>query len=171
MVQTKLYVNGKEVSNTNNVTTNGSISHTTGGLPASNLYMWHNNLWPLDTANKLLERVSDAMMMPYTGGFPKWESYSDEDGSVHLVMALAGYKKEQLSVVVNGKTLTVSATKDEEDDNNGFNRVIARRAFTKDFTVGENLSLENCTVEYKDGLLHVVLPPVTEKLKKVLEIK
>lgn len=106
-------------------------------------------------------------------GFPKGDVFIDKDGNGVIELSLAGYKKDQLSVSVDGKIITVQAKKCEEcDDNRVYSR--ARRAFTQRFTnFGDGYDLENANVSYENGLLKIVVPKKEIKIKepRQLEIK
>ena len=60
--------------------------------------------------------------------FPKGDIFFDKDGNRVIELALAGYSKEQLSVVVEDGKLTVAAEKCNEDCAEE-QRTLARRAF------------------------------------------
>lgn len=109
-----------------------------------------------------------------TKGFPKGDIFLDKDENRVIELSLAGYKKEQLSVVVGDDSLTVSASKcDDSEDERAYTR--ARRAFTQKFTNlnGKLYNLEQTKVSYKDGLLRIVVPKkeIEEVKPKELEIE
>ncbi len=104
--------------------------------------------------------------------FPKGDIFLDKDGNRVIELALAGYSKEQLSVIVEDGTLTVSAEKCETDCEE--QRTLARRAFKQVFSsFGDGFDLEQAEVTYKDGLLRIVVPKVEkpEETAKQLTIK
>jgi HSP20 family protein len=104
--------------------------------------------------------------------FPKGDIFLDEDGNRVIELALAGYSKDQLSVVVEDGKLTVSAEKCE--DSSDERRTLARRAFRQVFSsFGDNFNLEGSEVTFKDGLLRVKVPKVEkpEEVAKSLPIK
>lgn len=113
--------------------------------------------------------------------FPKGDLYIDKDNNRVIELALAGYSKEQLSVTVDGGTLTVAATKCENECECGKDeeckcchpRTLARRAFKQVFSsLGEDFSLEKSKVSYKDGLLKIIVPRAErQEIIKQLEIK
>ena len=104
--------------------------------------------------------------------FPPYNIIRDEAKTV-LEMALAGYRKEDVSVVVEDGILSITGdnNRDDEKDSNHVHHGIATRRFVRKFTLGEYIEV-NCA-EMKDGMLIVeleeVLPP--EKQPKNIEIK
>ena len=101
-------------------------------------------------------------------GFPRGDIYQEEDKTI-IELALAGYKKEQLSVKVDGSKLIVSADKCEKD---GDSRTLARRAFTQEFFLNKTFDLEQTSVSFIDGLLQITVPKVKAepKISKVIDI-
>ncbi|KKM62753.1 hypothetical protein LCGC14_1518500 [marine sediment metagenome] len=113
--------------------------------------------------------------------FPKGDLYIDKDSNRVIELALAGYSKEQLSVTVEDGTLTIAATKCEDECECGEDeeckcchpRTLARRAFKQVFSsLGEDFSLEKSEVSYKNGLLKIIVPRAErQEITKQLEIK
>lgn len=103
-------------------------------------------------------------------GYPKYDQYNREDGSVVLEFNLAGYKPSELSVTVEDNSLTVRAQRNEEKDE----RVLKSRtlqSFQKSFTADKNLDLENLKASYEDGLLVVEIPSKEVAKPKVKQIE
>lgn len=129
-----------------------------------NLIGW-DNLW-----DDLVHRE-----FPYTmeTTFPKDNIIKKED-EVVIELALAGYNKENISIERNGNRLTVSARKDEkeqEEDVNYIRKHIATRAFTKHYTVATEY--KEIDAEFTNGILSIRLErePEQEETKHLIEIK
>jgi len=93
-----------------------------------------------------------------TQGYPVADIYKNDDGSTVLEFALAGFKKQELSVEVKpeDRTITVSAT---SSDINSEPRRIARRNFKKTYVnYDNNLDLTGAKANYENGLLTINLP-------------
>lgn len=105
--------------------------------------------------------------IPQSKGFPKYDQYNKDDGSVVLEFALAGYKASELSVSVDGLSLIVSAVK-AQNQQDGEQKIQGRssKSFERVFTAGENLNLENIKASYEDGLLTIEIPPKMEEANK-----
>lgn len=133
------------------------------------LYRPFESIFPADIFDDFWERFDTRKV---NQGFPKYDQYVD-GGRQIIEVALAGYAKEQLSVEVDGNTLTIAANKIEDNGKNE-NRVIARRSFSKRFTDPTKAwDLNAADISFVDGLLKVVIPPTKpiEAAKKVLQIK
>ena len=112
------------------------------------------------------------MLNSTTPSYPPHDIVNQKDGSHAIILALAGFNKEDLDVAVKGQTLTVSSNvhnETSEDDVLQYNhRGIARRNFKKVFALGRNIEVEN--VVFKNGLLTVHLKesvPESEKLRSL----
>lgn len=106
--------------------------------------------------------------------FPRGDVYVDKEGNRVIELALAGFSKDQLSVVVKDDQLTISADKCKPDDDDCCkSRTLARRAFKQTFSnFSKEYDLEQSEVSYVDGLLKIVVPKLEEeKEEKKLLIK
>ena len=105
--------------------------------------------------------------------FPK-ENIIKGENTVIVELALAGYKKDQISIERDGNLLTISGTAEEvsEDDFDMqyVRRNIAKRSFTRSFTVASEYS--DIHAKFEDGLLSIQLERQPEETdKKLIEIK
>ena len=97
-----------------------------------------------------------------------------KEGSKTIIeVALAGYNKNDISVVIEDGVLSIEGTGHSErvgDKDSHVHRGIASRRFTRQFTLGEHVEVNSATME--NGMLtvelEVVLPP--EKQPKHIEI-
>lgn len=102
-------------------------------------------------------------------GFPKGDIFKDGENTI-IELALAGYNKDQLSVKIENNSLIVSASKSSESSTKN-TRSLKRSAFTKVFpNFANEWDLHAADVEYKDGLLRIIVPPL-EKVKLATELK
>lgn len=85
-----------------------------------------------------------------------------------LDFALAGFKKEQLSVAVKGYELIVSAKSTGEV--RGEARTIAKRAFSEAVVVSDKYDIEKIGAKFEQGLLTVRVPVKKESTAKTVEI-
>lgn len=102
-----------------------------------------------------LSEVSKAKSVSY----PPYNITKFGDGKFELQLALAGFRKEDISIVVEDRQLTVSSEVVEEDDNPKFGEVIhhgiAQRNFTQNFALAEYVEVESAKME--DGILTIKL--------------
>lgn len=104
-------------------------------------------------------------------GFPKGDVFYDKDGNRVIELALAGYSREQLSVLVEDGKMTISAEKCEEENCSEEQRTLARRAFKQVFSnFGDGFDLEKSDVSYKDGLLRIVVPKVDKPEESAIQL-
>ena len=94
------------------------------------------------------------------------------DGEKTLVeVALAGYGKDDIKVVVEDATLSIEGSGEpDNEDRQHLHRGIAKRKFKTSFSLAEHV--EVISADFKDGLLTVVLEQVVpeEKQPKVITI-
>ena len=98
-----------------------------------------------------------------TQGYPVADIFRDDDGNTVLEFALAGFKKEELSIDIrpDKRSITVAANSNIEDGD--ISRRIARRSFTKTYVnYDNNLDLSATAASYADGLLTVTVPQRAE---------
>lgn len=111
----------------------------------------------------------------FEDSFPPINLYMKSDGKDCVYeLALTGYKKDWLSVEINGNNLTISAEvpEDSEEDKKYLKRRIKAQSFKKVYRIPEGYDTEKAEVSYEDGLLTVFIPAVKEETKvKRLEIK
>lgn len=90
---------------------------------------------------------------------------SEDDSSIVIELALAGFTKEELTVNVNDKFLTVSGTKADETKGEYVHKGISTKSFIKKFIIGK-YDVEN--VKFNDGILRIELRlPVAAQPKTI----
>ena len=106
--------------------------------------------------------------------YPPYNIVKTGDYTHCVEVALAGYSKAEVEVIVEDKTLTIKSSdlpsKDKPTDN-VVHKGIAKRAFKRTFTLAEDVVVNDAVL--KDGLLRVELERVVpeEKKPKVIKIK
>lgn len=104
--------------------------------------------------------------------FPK-DNIIKLENTVIIELALAGYKKENISIEREGSHIVVSANKEDREDideANYLRKHIATRAFTKRYTVAQDY--KDIRARFKDGILsiHLEREPKPEEVKHTIEI-
>ena len=95
--------------------------------------------------------------------FPKISEVTKEDKH-YIYFALAGYSKEQLKIISDSLSLTVSADKKEDSIKTGF----AARAFRRVFTDPSGTwDFTKVSAKYENGMLELAIPK-KEALKQVV---
>ena len=106
--------------------------------------------------------------------YPPYNIVKTGDYTHCVEVALAGYSKAEVEVIVEDKTLTIKSsdlpTKDKPKDN-VIHKGIAKRAFKRVFTLADDVVVNDAVL--KDGLLTVELERVVpeDKKPKVIKIK
>ena len=93
-----------------------------------------------------------------------------------IQVALAGYGKKDVDVSFENSVLIIKSVKDKDEkeveDNDGvLHKGIAKRMFSKSFTIAEDVEIKGA--ELKDGLLNVSMEKIIPDHKKArtIEIK
>lgn len=108
-----------------------------------------------------------------TQGYPVVDITKEDNGSVTMEFALAGWRKTDLNIDVRPEknTITVSGQVQEEGEDNKPQRRIARRSFSKSYVnYDSNLDLAHTTAKFEDGLLTVTVPQRPETQALTVEI-
>lgn len=98
-----------------------------------------------------------------TQGYPVADIFRDDNGNTVLEFALAGFRKEELSIDIrpDKRSITVAANSNVDEGDNS--RRIARRSFTKTYVnYDNNLDLSSTIASYENGLLTVTVPQRAE---------
>ena len=90
-----------------------------------------------------------------------------------IEVALAGYGKKDIDVTYEDSILTIKSIKDKEtkevEDNEGMlHKGIAKRMFSKSFTIADDVVVKGA--EHKDGLLKVTMERIIPEAKKARTI-
>ena len=106
--------------------------------------------------------------------YPPYNIVKTGDYTHCVEVALAGYSKAEVEVIVEDKTLTIKSSdlpgKDKPKDN-VIHKGIAKRAFKRIFTLADDVVVNDAVL--KDGRLTVELERVVpeDKKPKVIKIK
>ena len=105
---------------------------------------------------------SGRMLNDYRTGVMKPDE-KKADGVYEVDMELPGYKKEDVSARLDKGYLTITAVKNEENNENGGNGKYIRRErycgqCSRTFYVGENVRQEDIHAKFEDGILKLTVP-------------
>ena len=106
-------------------------------------------------------------MEEYNSSYPFYNIKKIDDENYILEMALAGWKKSDVTVTVEDGVLSI-AGKVKSDVNNYIHKGVAQRAFVKRLQLSEYVECKGAKLE--DGMLKVELvydPPDAKKPKKI----
>tara|TARA_E500000178_G_scaffold146417_1_gene145922 strand:- start:760 stop:1188 length:429 start_codon:yes stop_codon:yes gene_type:complete len=123
------------------------------------------------------DRVLDQLMnhthnMATSTGFPPYNIVKHDEYEFSIEMALAGFSKEDIEVVVEDGTITVKSVFDDKVENaEVLHRGISQKKFTRKFTIADDIEVKGA--ELKNGLLEISLERIVpdHKKPKVIKIK
>lgn len=85
-----------------------------------------------------------------------------------LSIAVPGMKKEDLKIDIEGNLLTISAEKEEtkeKKENKCTREEYNYSSFSRTFTLPEEVKKDKIDAEYREGVLHIILPKTDEARK------
>ena len=97
-------------------------------------------------------------------GFPPVNIVEKKD-FYHLQVSAPGFEKTHFNVKLDGKILTVSAEKKEEEkaeNDKVIRKEFSAKSFKRTFTLDEKIDAANISAKYENGILHVGLPKKEE---------
>lgn len=109
--------------------------------------------------DRLADMLSNASRVE-GNGYPPYNIESRGEDRYRITMAVAGFSEDELDIVTERNTLTVSGSKREEDRAEGEEREylyrgIATRSFERRFQLADHVEVDGASLE--NGLLHVDL--------------
>ena len=127
--------------------------------------------------NKELERLNTVYNLGSRNSYPPYDIQQlDENGDIFLLsMALAGFPKHGISVVLKDRTLVIEGdsktlTEDLDEVPSSFvHKGIANRKFIKSFALGEYMEVGEAKLQ--DGMLTILIHRVVPEEKKPKIIK
>lgn len=110
--------------------------------------------------DRLADMLSNAQRVD-SNGYPPYNIESLGEDRYRITMAVAGFSRDELDIVSEQNTLTVSGSKSDtaEQDENGerefLYRGIANRSFERRFQLADHVKVAGADLE--NGLLHIEL--------------
>lgn len=106
-----------------------------------------------DQTRALIDRAAKAAGDSY----PPYNVEQHADGGVRIVVAVAGFAPEELSITLEGRQLTVSGRREagEKAEAAYLHRGIAARGFVRSFVLADGLEARGAELEH--GLLRIDL--------------
>ncbi|GAB4139804.1 MAG: Hsp20 family protein [Sphingomonadales bacterium] len=119
-----------------------------------------------------LNRLVD-MASRFDGAETAYPPYNIEklgDDDYRIAMAVAGFKRDELDIVVQENTLVIRGQAAEADDAKSYlHRGIAKRAFERRFQLADSIKIVGASLD--DGLLNVDLKREVPEHKKPRQIE
>ena len=115
---------------------------------------------------------NDEFFRTPTSTFPFYNIVKTGTTTYNIEVALAGYTKKDIKVDYADNLLTIKSVKevkDSKESNGVIHRGIAKRYFSKAFTIADDVEIKGA--ELKDGLLKVSLNKILPDAKKPRSIE
>ena len=122
--------------------------------------------------DRVFDRLVDYGTTYETGGFPPYNIRKTDDFRHVIEIALAGFSKDEIEVVLTDGVLVVKSADllADKDPNEGLvHKGIAKRAFTRKFTLADDIEIKDAKL--KNGLLEIELEQIVPEHKKPRTIK
>ena len=138
---------------------------------------------PFSQLNRIRSEINRIFEDPFsltaasTSFFEGWEPtvdvYDDKD-KLTVKAELPGMKKEDITVSLDGNTLTISGERKHEEEKKDKETYRSERyfgRFQRSITLPQSVDAKGIQASYKDGVLTVTLPKSEEAKPKQIEVK
>jgi len=114
-----------------------------------------------------IERVMDRVAKHGQDGYPPYNIEELGDGSLRIIVAVAGFTREDLSVTLEDNQLVVRGKQTDDVDRTYLHRGIAARQFQRSFVLADGIEIAGAGLE--NGLLSIELnrPRPTVEVKTI----
>ena len=123
----------------------------------------------LASVESMLDAFEEAFRTPETtSNFPPYDIVEYGPDHYAIQVALAGFDKEDIDVVMENGRLSITGKHDKEEEGTYLRKGIAKRRFSLSFSLGKNIAVERA--DFVSGLLTVSmmrLVPEDEKPKQI----
>jgi len=126
---------------------------------------------------KLIDEEFKQLLIPSNGDrtvnrYPLTNIGMDEDGVIHVELALAGFKKEYIDIDVKGNELYIKGTLPDNDEPkiSYYQKHISTCDFTRVLSLTKHYVDSDVKASMSDGILSLTITP-KEQYKKKIEIE
>ena len=122
--------------------------------------------------DRLYDNVCNSGTTYETGGFPPYNIRKTDDFKHVIEVALAGFSKAEIGVVLTDGVLeikSIDAITTDKPKDDIVHKGIAKRAFTRKFTLADDIEVKDAKLE--NGLLVIELEQIVPEHKKPRTIK
>ena len=149
------------------------MTTTTLSIPKKSKTWW-DNYSPFGIGIDHLFDQLDTFSKTNTSNYPPHNIIKLDDYNYDIEIAVAGFKKKDITIEQQDNVLTISAVKENKDiseDKKYVHKGISTRSFERRFTLAEHVKVQEASVS--DGILTVQLELEIpeEKLPRQIEIK
>src|ERR1051325_10961484 len=119
-----------------------------------------------DHLERLLERTAKSA----SDGYPPYNIEEIGAGRLRIVLAVAGFDRDELEITVEDKQLVIRGKQTESTDKTFLHRGIAARQFQRAFVLADGIEVTGAELE--NGLLSIELSrPKAQAVTRKIEIK
>ncbi|TNE42355.1 MAG: Hsp20 family protein [Alphaproteobacteria bacterium] len=102
-----------------------------------------------------IERVMDRVAKHGQDGYPPYNIEQLGDGSLRIIIAVAGFTRDDLSVTLEDNQLVVRGKQTDDTERTYLHRGIAARQFQRSFVLADGIEIAGAGLE--NGLLSIEL--------------
>ena len=122
-----------------------------------------------DAVRKELERTSGTAFQGKFASYPPYNIRKLGDNKYQIELAVAGFAKQDIEIDLEGDKLTITGKMTEDKEDNFIFRGIAARAFTRQFTLNDQVVVKNATMV--NGILKIALEHLIPESKKPRKVQ
>lgn len=117
-----------------------------------------------------LERTLDQIAKTSGDGYPPYNIEQLDDERLRITLAVAGFRRADLSVVQDGAKLVIRGEAPEQPERVYLHRGIAARRFQRSYVLADGMEVQSASLE--DGMLHVdLVRPKPQSTVQEIEIR
>ena len=115
-----------------------------------------------------MDRLNTTYSNATKQSYPPYDLIKVDEDTYKLSVAVAGFTKDDVKVIVEDGTLIIKGEISSETEGEAIHKGIATRKFTRTFALGEYMEVTGA--EMKDGMLHIDIDRIIPEEKKPKEI-
>lgn len=122
---------------------------------------------PLLLGFEEFERAIERISKHAGDNYPPYNVEQHSDSHLRIVLAVAGFSTDDLSVQIEGNQLVIRGRQSPEDGGTLLHRGIATRQFQRSFVLADGIEVTGATLD--DGLLRIDLerPLVNSEVRRI----
>ncbi len=122
---------------------------------------------PLLLGFEEFERAIERISKHAGDNYPPYNVEQHSDSHLRIVLAVAGFSTDDLSVQIEGNQLVIRGRQSTEDGGTLLHRGIATRQFQRSFVLADGIEVTGATLD--DGLLRIDLerPLVNSEVRRI----
>ncbi len=134
----------------------------------------YNPFGEIEKAFKEFEKYfTDVFQTPEKSYLPKIDVY-EKDSYLNFDVEIPGFNKEDIKVTLQDNVLTISGERKEEKEEKDKKYYVCERsygAFSRSFTLGDDVNKDNIDASYENGDLKIKLAKVESVKPEVKQIE